>query len=342
MFLAWCGWSALAVTAMWLSPGEETIPYHLAWAGFALVYGLSPWSLGRTVGALVALTSSTGLVLTHHAFTGDIAWEECTEIPLMGLLGVLMVWHVRRRQAALAEVHRLAESERQTERDRIHLMRLTSHELRTPLTITRGYVELLTASPVDSSQRDDLDVISSELDRLDRVIERLVTMMRVQEAGRADGVDVDTVLRTSVSRWSTVADRQWRLSTSVGTVPGTAERLRAALDTMLENAVRHTETGDVIEVVATRTKAEGLRISVSDSGCGLSDADIEQLNQPDGGDPVVGPLSQTGLGLAIVRRIAAERGGHLEVGHSPYGGATFTLVCPPHRVARTSRPAEHR
>ena len=68
----------------------------------------------------------------------------------MSLLMVLMVWHVQRRQKALAEVTLLARRERDLAQGRERLTRLTSHEMRTPLTIARGYVEMLLAG-----ERDD-------------------------------------------------------------------------------------------------------------------------------------------------------------------------------------------
>jgi signal transduction histidine kinase len=119
---------------MFMRPGQETIPYHLGWAGFALAFGLGTWSRWQLVTALTWYPLATGVALERSWLVGNIGWDETTEIPLMLLLALLMVWHVRRRQAALAEVTRLAERDVQACLDREQLMRLTSHELRTPLT----------------------------------------------------------------------------------------------------------------------------------------------------------------------------------------------------------------
>jgi two-component system, OmpR family, sensor kinase len=99
--------------------------------------------------ALGWYTLATGAILVRSWILGGIGWEETSEIPLMFLLALLMVWRVRRRQAALMDVTRLAEREVQACLDREQLMRLTSHELRTPLTIARGYIELLQTRSIE-------------------------------------------------------------------------------------------------------------------------------------------------------------------------------------------------
>ena len=150
LYLPWLVAAAGCTGLMWSWPGDETIPYHVAWAAFALLYGMGDWPLRRAVTGLTLFTAATGAVLVARAATGVIAWQETAEIPLMSLLMVLMVWHVQRRQKALAEVTLLARRERDLAQDRERLTRLTSHEMRTPLTIARGYVEMLLAG-----ERDD-------------------------------------------------------------------------------------------------------------------------------------------------------------------------------------------
>jgi diguanylate cyclase (GGDEF)-like protein len=94
---------------MLLIPGFQTIPYHLGWAGFALAFGLTTWSRWQLATALTWYTVVTGVLIGRGWLLGRIGWDETTEIPLMVLMAALMVWHARRRQAALAHVTRLAE-----------------------------------------------------------------------------------------------------------------------------------------------------------------------------------------------------------------------------------------
>ena len=93
------------------------------------------------VTACVVVAVVTGGPLTSHAEAGVIPFEEISEIPLMSLLFLVMVWHVRRRTAAVEEARRSADREQVATRMQQRFVRLASHELRTPITVARGYTE---------------------------------------------------------------------------------------------------------------------------------------------------------------------------------------------------------
>ena len=329
LYYPWIAIAAVCTTSMWIWPGEETIPYHTAWASFALMYGLGNWPLRRAAPALAVYTIATGAVLISRAATGQLEWEETTEIPLMALLMLLAVWHVRRRQVAFATVTTMAERERAQAHEREHLTRLTSHEMRTPLTIARGYVELLLDRETDPQQRRDLAVVDDELDRLTRVTERLVRAIRLQGGAELERVDLNLMLSQTVERWASVADRSWVVDAHAGMVDGSAEALRSSLDTLIENSLRYTRDGDTVRLSGHRDAA-WITLSVADSGTGLSRELIAVINDETTGD-IEAPrdeLSQTGLGLGIVRGVATTRGGRLRAGTAPEGGARLWIELP--------------
>jgi signal transduction histidine kinase len=350
---AWTVWAAGCTIAMYARPGAETVPYHLGWAGFALAFGLGTWSRWQLVTALTWYTLATGFSLEREWWLGRIEWEETTEIPLMLMLIMLMVWHTRRRQAALAHITKLAARDVQACLDREQLMQLTSHELRTPLTIARGYVELLGARAAEAAEpenQQDLAVVADEIERLSRVSERLVRMIRLQDETTNEPVDVDEVMAQAVERWNVVADRRWILEAAAGRVLGSPERLRTALDTLVENAIRYTSVGDTIRLAGSR-RLDEVVVGVFDSGTGLTDLQIAAINSGEGSalgatsayvagavpptatgevappDPSA-PLRGTGLGLSIVRSLANARGGTLHASHAPDGGAAMILTFP--------------
>lgn len=336
LFSLWLVTGAACTALMVLRPGEETIPYHLAWASYVLMYGFGNWGLRRAVTGLSVVTVVTGAVLVGRAATGVLAWEETTEIPLMAVLMMLAVWNVRRRQIALAASAVLAERQRDQAADAERLTRLTSHEMRTPLTIASGYVELLLARTDDDEQRRDLDVVADELGRLARVTERLVRVIRLQGGGELEKVDLDGLLRQTTDRWSQVADRRWAVATDAGLFDCSAERLRAVLDTLIENAVRYTSHGDVIRITGHR-QAGMIELGVADSGSGLSAEQIASINGTTDAplDALRDGLSQTGLGLSLVRGLVAQRGGQLVAGTALEGGASLVLRLP---VSRATAP----
>jgi signal transduction histidine kinase len=330
---AWAVWAALCTFAMLALPGQETIPYHLGWAGFALAYGLATWRRWQLVAALAGYTVASGVVLTRSSLVGNVEWQETNEIPLMFVLALLMVWHVHRRQEALSHARVLAERDIQAARDRERLMRLTSHELRTPLTIARGYVELLQERVTDVVDQQDLAVAADELDRLSRVSDRLIRMIRLQDDTVTEDVDLDHVLSQAVERWRIVADRHWVLKSRLGHCHGSAERLRTCLDTLIENALRYTVPGDTIRLLGVRREAEFV-VAVLDSGTGLTDSQIMAINageQPQQAETPLGSVDRlggTGLGLGIVRQIAHARGGSLYASRAPEGGAALSVTFP--------------
>ena len=348
LVVTWTVWAIICTTVMFLRPGQGTIPYHLGWAGFALAFGLGTWTRWQLLISLTWYTIATGAVLARSWLTGNIGWDETTEIPLMLLLALLMVWHVRRRQVALAQVTTLAERDVQACLDREQLMQLTSHELRTPLTIARGYIELLQTRAADLENKQDLAVVFDELERLARVSDRLIRMIRLQDDTTTEIVDIDLVMAEVVARWQVVADRRWVMDARAGRYIGSPERLRTGLDTLVENAIRYTSVGDTIRLVGSRN-LRNIVVGVFDGGVGLTDqqmmvintgdpaallmtadpgTDIEAGQETDSRADTQDSLAGTGLGLSIVRALANARGGTLSASQAPDGGAAMILTFP--------------
>jgi K+-sensing histidine kinase KdpD len=256
-----------------------------------------------------------------------------------------MVWHVRRRQSAFASLALLAGRERERARDREWLTRLTSHEMRTPLTIARGYVELVLDKDIDPERRADLAVVLDELGTLTRVCERLVRVIGLPASPALEPVDLDDILRQTAERWAPVANRRWVVQADAGAYHGSAESLRTSLDTLIENALRYTADGDTVRLVGTR-HADFLELGVADSGAGMSQQQLDLVNQPDGRDRNAtnvprDELSQTGLGLGLVRTVVGDRGGQIRAGRAPEGGAFVVMRLPLDMAAQQAGVPTH-
>jgi signal transduction histidine kinase len=333
LFVPWLLVWAVLTWWMWADPRVEVVPYHLIWITFCLGYGFEPWPLRQTVVTLVLATLGSGAVMVAHTRGGSLDTAELAEIPLMLLLCLLVVGHVRRRDAATRRSEVLARRQVADAARRERLARLTSHEMRTPLTIATGYVDLLLepgpAPDARESDHADLVVVRDELGRLSRACDRLVRMIRLQEPLRTAPVDVDALLDETSRRFSALAERRWVVESTAGTVDGSSERLRACLDTLIENALRYTGTGDTVRLFGLR-HADELWIGVADSGPGLSPALADSVNGL-GAEASSAPLderSQTGLGLGLVKEIVAARGGRLHAGTSREGGALLVARLP--------------
>ena len=327
-YVPWLVVWATCTWAMWAWPGVEVIPYHLAWAAFALMYGFEPWPRRQTLVVLGATTLATGALMVAHVRDGLLALDELAEVPLMLVLCLLVAWHVQRRDEATARAAVLARREVGAAARRERLARLTSHEMRTPLTIATGYVDLLLeADDPGADGRADLLVVRDELGRLARTSDRLVRMIRLQDILPAGPVDVDGLLQATARRFAAVAARRWVVEADAGTVQASTERLRACLDTLIENALRYTGPDDTVRLLATR-EGEHFWMGVADSGPGLAPDIAAAVNA---GRTPAGPAdgrSQTGLGLSLVRDIVHARHGRLYAGRSREGGALMVARLP--------------
>ncbi len=332
LLVSWLALATVCTVLMARYPGEETIPYHIAWFGIAVAYGYGPWPLRSTVAAVSSYTVASGGVLVWRTAQGVLEVEELAEIPLMCMLVTMMVLHVRRRHAALVALGEMADRERDRARMRERLSRLTSHEMRTPLTIAVGYVDQLLRSTHTEQQRDDLLVVRDELGRLTRGSERLLRMMQLQDQTWLEDVDLDRLVRQTAERWSAVAVRQWTVAADVGLFRCSEERIRACFDTLIENSLRYTDEGDHIRVFAQRSGHDVL-LGVADSGPGLDERVASRISSGwtdgTGGGPLLAdPRSQTGLGLGILREVAVSRGGGLLAGTAAEGGALVMVRLP--------------
>src|SRR3954468_20879653 len=202
--LAWAAFAAVNFAAMPFAGEWETIPFHFVWVSLTIVYGFRVWRSWPTASALSAVVLISGVALVAMSGRGQVSAAELTEVPLMSAMFVAMVWHARRRQAALEELHRATERERDFVRD-------ASHELRTPITIARGHAELIRGVTGDGQTIADVDIVLDELSRLERVAERLLLLAAVEHPGfiRRSPLDVDALVVATARRWGAGAARDW-------------------------------------------------------------------------------------------------------------------------------------
>jgi signal transduction histidine kinase len=354
LFLPWLVLAAVCSGVMLMVPGEETIPYHVAWIGIALAYGIEAWPWVRTLAAVIVYTVVTGGILVMRAATGVLGWGETAEIPLMSVLVLLVIWNIRRRHLAYAELSTIARLDHERAAQRMRFARMTSHEMRTPATIAIGYAEVLLAHETDATKRSDLEVIRDELGRLVLAGDRIIRTIRMHDQDDLRSHDVAELLGGTVDRWRVLADRDWVVDCASIEHVCSEERMRACIDTLVENAVRYTEAGDTVRVFA-RLEGAQVVLGVADSGPGmspellhsLSRGDVRTRAEADASYVAEDPKAQTGLGLALVREAVQLRGGRLVAGVSSEGGALVAMAVPHqrprHRVAshfeaRVERP----
>lgn len=322
-FAGWLAFAGVNCGVMFVAPGAETVPFHLVWISLAVVYGFQPWSLRRTALVLTAVCTVTGLALVRNVRAEVIGWEETTEVPLMCLVFLASVWHVRRRIAAERTALIGAENERRM-KDALHrFVRFASHELRTPLTVARGYTELIRVEHVNPQVEEDAAVVLDELDKLGRIAARLLELVHVEDQFSCRPADLDELLHRAVRRWRLAADRRWLLHPHAGWAQVDAERLAVALDCLLDNAVKYTEAGSTIELRGSRDEA-AVTIEIADDGSGIDDAELPYVFEAFHS----GPRGGSGLGLAMVHSTMLAHHGSVTIVESSRQGTVFRLRLP--------------
>ena len=335
--LGWGGFALANVGAMVAWPTWETIPFHFVWISLTLVYGFRVWGPRLTRAVLASVIALTGASICTDAFDGLQLWGELFEVPLMSARFLAMVWHARRRQAAVRVAEEIGEQRARLLERQEAFLHDVSHELRTPVTIARGHLQLLSW---ERPHAPELRVALDELDRIDGIIDRLLLLAQAEQPDfvQAEDVEAEPFLADVFLRWSGIAPRTWTLDVArdTGCVHADPNALREALDALLENAVKYSEPHTAVALRAYREGGETV-VEVVDEGCGIEPDAIDHVFQrfARADDSRTRALGGVGLGLAIVAAIARAHGGSCTVASSGRG-STFALRLP----AGTSRKAE--
>jgi two-component system OmpR family sensor kinase len=338
--LLWGAFALANVGAMVAWERWETVPFHFIWVSLTVVYGFRVWGLRATAGTLAAVSIVTGTLITVDARVGTQEWGELFEVPLMSAMFLAMVWHARRRQDAL----RVAEGrgrrlESLLERQE-RFLHDASHELRTPVTIARGHLEVLRRT----TGRGDgaIDVALDELGWMERLLDRLLLLARADQPDFLERkeIQLDQFLEDVFMRWTEVVPRVWRLGRlAQGTLEADPEQLRAALDALLENAVKYSDVHDEIELTAAG-RGRRVTIEVRDTGIGIPEAAASRIFDRFSRADAARTRAQggIGLGLAIVDAIAKAHGGRAGVRRLKRG-SLFSIELPAFAPAVVSQPA---
>lgn len=316
--IAWGVFAVLNLIAMFLVPEQGTIPFHFIWVSLTLLYGYRTWDPRPTMIVLGLVILGTGFGEAHHA----LDWVELSEVPLMAMMFLAMVWHARRRQHAIEDLRAGAERERDFLRD-------ASHHLRTPITIAVGHAELIRESAVGAMAVDDADVVLDELGNLGRISDRILMLATADhpEYLRLDEVDLDAMVTRFGERWSAAVDRRWEIScTSGALIDCDGDQLERAFDAVVENAVNHTDLSDVVRIETSRRDGRAV-IVVADSGSSIPRAHLPHVFERFFGTNA-GSRRGTGLGLAIVKSVIEAHGGEVGVASTEGVGTTVTWWLP--------------
>jgi two-component system, sensor histidine kinase len=216
-----------------------------------------------------------------------------------------------------------------------------AHEVRTPLTGILAVSDLLATSDLDERERRWVDTIKAGAEHLAGLATLFVDAARSGKTGlgvRQDFFDLRALARhagDSLAGRAAAKGLQWRVEISEqlpAFVIGDPIRLRAALENLIDNAVKFTGQGSVVlEAMPLNGSGDdrfSISFAVSDSGIGLTLAEIKRLFRPfsQANVTIASRFGGAGLGLSSVKQIARAMGGDIVVAQRQGGGTTFTLA----------------
>jgi len=214
-----------------------------------------------------------------------------------------------------------------------------AHEVRTPLTGILAISNLLATSDLDERERRWVDTIKAGAEHLASLATLFVDAARSGGPGlrvRQDFFDLHTLARNAGdSLTGRAAAKGLKSSVDISEklpafAVGDPVRLRAALENLIDNAVKFTDQGSVALQVAPLRSAKGriaVAFAVSDSGIGLTLSEIKRLFRPfsQANVSIASRFGGAGLGLSSVKQLARAMGGDIVVTQQRDGGTTFTL-----------------
>jgi len=275
-----------------------------------------PPSLSRTVavpdvdGLVVQVVPRLPDTLRLAALRG-VLWLSA----VAGVAGLFVL-----RRALAREAHAMA-------RERAFLAGVT-HELRAPLTTIRVLGETLADGRGEPREYGTL--VAQESQRLEALVERVLTLTRVEQLPRFDRVDPGELLCSAVALVRPRAERratlvECRVDQAPPACRWDGEAVRRALLNLLDNAVVHGRQGGHV-VASVVASADEVRLEVRDDGPGIGRSD---------GHRIFGRFERgrteapgTGLGLYLVEEVARAHGGRVDLATGEGRGASFTLVLP--------------
>ena len=236
------------------------------------------------------------------------------------------------------EKAREAKTLRELERLRHQLLSNVSHELRTPLASIKGFATTLLQTDVkwsEKEQREFLEAIDQESDRLTRIISELLDMSRLE--GGALRLEKDShqifeildAVNDSLSNLTEQHDLQVTVPKNLPPVFVDQMRIGQVLTNLVENATKFSPKNSPITIEAESNK-ERVTLSVTDRGGGihpeLLDRVFDRFYQTE--SIATGRKTGTGLGLSICRGIVEAHGGKMWVESTVGEGSRFSFTLP--------------
>ena len=300
---------------------------------------------GRELKGLLSVPISSGKETLGLMIVGDRAREKfaAEDVRLMTILSSQIATAIEKSKLYEVMNGRLGRFERENEglksanKLKMNYISNLSHELKTPLTSIKAYVESLKdhiSDPTFEEKRDFLEVISTETDRLIRMVNKVLDISKIEFGQRLlkrRVFDLATLIKEVESSMQPyLLDKRLRLvvdlSPDLPMVDGDDDLIRQVFINLIGNAVKFSEEGSSIFVEAVED-AVSVKVTIRDEGVGIPEENIKNIFRQF--YQVPGSKGEgVGLGLAIVKNIIEQHGGFVNVTSLVGEGSQFSFTLP--------------
>lgn len=216
-----------------------------------------------------------------------------------------------------------------------------SHEIRTPINAVVGFSNLLQKTPLQSDQKQFVDLIQSSGENLLAVVNDILDISKLEAGMMRISKNPFSIRDTCMSRemvfYHKAMDKNIALSCMIDenipdTLLGDVERLNQVMTNLINNAIKFTPSGGEVNISVTMRNLTAdkvdLLFSVKDTGIGIPESKLssifERFEQAD--SDTSRQYGGTGLGLSIVKKILNLQGGDITVQSEPGKGAEFIFT----------------
>ncbi|MBI4004082.1 MAG: response regulator [Candidatus Omnitrophica bacterium] len=258
--------------------------------------------------------------------------------------------HARLLQERNAELRRANEELKRLDQLKSDLVSMVSHELRTPLATIKEFTSIISdqiAGPVTASQREYLEIVTANIERLARIIDDLLDMAKI-ESGRVllskGFLELGPLLDHVAQSMRPLAEsKQVTLDVTVPKTPpqvfADMDKITQVLLNLVSNAIKFTDGPGRI-IIAVEDHPNEVQFDVADTGYGILPEDLprlfekfQQFRRATG----AGGSKGTGLGLAISKRLVGLHGGRIWAASEVGKGSTFSFTIPKYHVEEVFR-----
>lgn len=216
-----------------------------------------------------------------------------------------------------------------------------AHDLKSPVARIRGIAEVTLAT--EPSIRAFENMSASIIEECDRLLEMINTMLVISktEAGvdppQLEPLDFCKVIRDACALFqSSAEDKGIRMACRLPapvTINGDIRMIQRMVANLLDNAIRYTASGGIIDVSVAAGNRQWTTLTVKDTGVGIFEKDLPHIFERFYRCDPSRTRSGTGLGLSLVLAIAQAHGGRIEVTSTAAEGSTFSVFLPRNSIS---------